>query len=303
MAVRSRTEEYMGYRELRAAHEYTDEERLLHRRRDQVVNITPQWLDIMHGIRVGQRQIVADLQKLELLQKERLKVKVGRRDEEAEEAEISNVAKGIADRFRTAERDLDQLEAYFREEMSTPEGTQSELQILHNVKMCIANELNGLSRLVRDSQRRYMRNLEKQKLAQIKWAGADKRKELEDRMNREAAMDEFISRGCTQEQIDAIMLSNNIVEERDVAITKILESIRQLNEMFKDLNTMVIEQGTVLDRIDYNMTLTHKAVSGSKVELLAAQKHAEAGTFKICVLLLIVLIIGFTLAVMVKLIS
>lgn len=37
--------------------------------------------------------------------------------------------------------------------------------------------------------------------------------------------------------------------------------------MFKDMNTLVIEQGAVLDRIDYNMTLTHTRVQRARTEL------------------------------------
>ena len=42
-------------------------------------------------------------------------------------------------------------------------------------------------------------------------------------------------------------------EERDKEVRNILQSIGDLTNIMKDLSVLVIDQGTVLDRIDYNM--------------------------------------------------
>lgn len=44
-----------------------------------------------------------------------------------------------------------------------------------------------------------------------------------------------------------------IVEERDHEIQRIARSISELSRVFKELAGLVIDQGTVVDRIDYNM--------------------------------------------------
>jgi hypothetical protein len=44
--------------------------------------------------------------------------------------------------------------------------------------------------------------------------------------------------------------------ERDAEIIKIAQSITELSVLFRELSVLVIEQGTVLDRIDYNVEHT-----------------------------------------------
>jgi syntaxin 16 len=44
-------------------------------------------------------------------------------------------------------------------------------------------------------------------------------------------------------------------QTREQEIQRIAKSIVDLSTVFKDMASMVIDQGTVIDRIDYNMEL------------------------------------------------
>ncbi len=59
--------------------------------------------------------------------------------------------------------------------------------------------------------------------------------------------------GFNTAQSMELMTAEELAQERDAEIRNIVTSIHELAAVFKELAVMVIEQGTVIDRIDYNM--------------------------------------------------
>ena len=70
------------------------------------------------------------------------------------------------------------------------------------------------------------------------------------------------------------------VAQREKEINEIIKSIQSLSMIFKDLQTMVIDQGTILDRIDYNVEETRGFVENAYNELQKVQKATEKIKFK-----------------------
>lgn len=64
--------------------------------------------------------------------------------------------------------------------------------------------------------------------------------------------------GFTDAQMQQVQENTVLVAEREKEIAVILQSIREIHQFFQDIAMLVVEQGTVLDRIDYN--IEHAAV-------------------------------------------
>lgn len=62
------------------------------------------------------------------------------------------------------------------------------------------------------------------------------------------------------------------VSTRTAEITQIAQSIGELAELFRDLGNMVVEQGTVLDSVEYNVGVTAREMKGAVEELRVAQR-------------------------------
>lgn len=62
-----------------------------------------------------------------------------------------------------------------------------------------------------------------------------------------------------------------LVAEREKEIAVILQSIREIHQFFQDIAMLVVEQGTVLDRIDYNIEHTAVRVAEGRQQLEKVQ--------------------------------
>ncbi|XP_015172748.1 PREDICTED: syntaxin-16 [Polistes dominula] len=74
--------------------------------------------------------------------------------------------------------------------------------------------------------------------------------------------------------------------EREQQIGNIVQSISDLKYIFKDLASMVQDQGTVLDRIDYNIEQTQVQVSEGYKQLKKADSYQKANRKLYCIVIL-----------------
>ncbi|KAG5336817.1 STX16 protein, partial [Acromyrmex heyeri] len=79
--------------------------------------------------------------------------------------------------------------------------------------------------------------------------------------------------------------------EREEQIGSIVQSIADLKHIFKDLAVMVQDQGTILDRIDYNIEQTQVQVQEGYKQLKKADSYQKANKKLYCIVILAAAII------------
>lgn len=71
-------------------------------------------------------------------------------------------------------------------------------------------------------------------------------------------------------QTQTTISANPDLAQRDAEISSIAQSITDLADMFKDLSSLVIDQGTLLDRVDWNVEQMGTDVKAAVEELKIA---------------------------------
>lgn len=100
--------------------------------------------------------------------------------------------------------------------------------------------------------------------------------------------DYFInSKQVTQQQLLLLEEENTkFAQEREQEINAIVKSIVDLNVIFKDLSHMVADQGTILDRIDFNIEQTHVQVQEGFKQLQKADAYQRKNR-KMCAIIIL----------------
>jgi len=216
---------------------------------------------------------------METLQKKRLKVNF-ESDETQQERDIENKTAEITEVFHHAELLLKR----FGKQSEDPNLTAAEKTVRRNMQMSMAKKLQELSITFRKTQRNYMGNLQNQKTG----GGASNFDFLGDNSKHKAG--DYVDTGFNQEQMNVLEDIELNIDKRDEEIMKIAKSIEELAQIFRELAVLVIDQGTILDRIDYNMENALENVKQGVKEIEKAEEHQKNSLSVKCIILLVILI-------------
>lgn len=92
-----------------------------------------------------------------------------------------------------------------------------------------------------------------------------------------------------------------LIAQREREIEDIAQGIIELANIFQELQTMVIDQGSMLDRIDYNVERMATDVKEADKELTVASGYQRRSLKRKIMLLLVILIAGVFILLSLKL--
>ncbi|GAA5948021.1 hypothetical protein JCM10213_007024 [Rhodosporidiobolus nylandii] len=262
--------------------------------------LPPRWVDQADRVDGLVERIKPKITQLDKLHAKHLLP--GFKDRSAEEREIEALATSITADFRTcqscirriaeqsksllAQRPVDAVEA---------EAKRIDLIMAANVQTALATKVQELSTTFRKKQAEYLRQLK---------GNESRAAELQSRTAQDPlaslADDESYSRSVlspatpslAQQQLFSPTVSSSAIDQRDAEIHAIAQSIADLADLFKDLSSLVIDQGTLLDRVDYNVEQMSTDVKGAVEELKEATRYQRRSGKCQLIFLLILLILG-----------
>lgn len=166
--------------------------------------------------------------------------------------------------------------------------SRQEERLLGNVVAALAQTLQELSTGFRHAQSGYLRRMKTRE---------ERSQHFFDTMGPladEADADALYDRGFTADQLLLVQQNTLLVEEREREILQIVQSISDLNEIFRDLGTVIVEQGTVLDRIDYNVEQSCLRTADGLQQLHKAEQYQKKNRKMLVILILFVLVVVLT---------
>jgi syntaxin 16 len=216
-------------------------------------------------------------------------------DARDDEIAVEVATQQITTLFRACEKTLHEF-SLIRDRNAHIHGQNSiEVTVQGNMQKTLALELQKLSLEFRKQQKTYLLRLRERDGRNSAAASALGLIDHDTEMDAGSSL-----LGLSELQSLAVDSSSAMAQERDREVVKIVTSIHDLAQIMKDLSVLVIEQGTVLDRIDYNLQQTSSVVEQGVSQLKRAEKAQRRGILASCVLILLVMIAVLFVVLIIK---
>jgi len=170
-----------------------------------------------------------------------------------------------------------------------------------NVQRGLAAKVQEMSALLRKKQKVYMDKLRGHAIKNQDLLIASGAISLKGSDGMSAVEEDVEASRSQQLSVQQQQQSPNIdVQARARELDEIAKSINSLADLFKDLSSLVIEQGTILDSIEYNIERTAVAMEGAVHELDVAKGYQRSAGRRQCICLLLVLIVAAIIVLIFK---
>lgn len=232
----------------------------------EMTQLAPAWVSVVDQIKDSMAKGKEKLVGLQKLQQKRL-LRVFDDEGGKGDIDVEMTASSITNLLYNSERGIKELARYM---------SVDDKEMLVNIQKSLATQLTSLSSEFKSSQKKYM---------------AEIRKRRAPGTFEQSSTSDVLDAGFTEDQLLELEEIEGQVETRTQEITKIAKSINELNSVFKEMAALVVEQGTILDRIDYNMENVVKDTAEANKELTKAEEAQKSSRVQKCILALVAFII------------
>ncbi|CAH8322693.1 unnamed protein product [Eruca vesicaria subsp. sativa] len=242
------------------------------------IGLPPAWVDDSEEITFNIQKVRDKMGELAKAHSKALMPTFG--DNRGDQRVVEMLTHEITDLLRKSEKRLHNL--------STRGGPSEESNLRKNVQRSLATDLQSLSMELRRKQSTYLKRLQQQKEGQD---GVDLEFNMNGKMSRLDEDEELGGMGFDEHQTVKLKEGQHVSAEREREIQQVLGSVNDLAQIMKDLSALVIDQGTIVDRIDYNIQNVSTTVEEGYKQLQKAERTQREGAMVKCATILLILCI------------
>ncbi|XP_072412945.1 syntaxin-16 isoform X2 [Chiloscyllium punctatum] len=240
--------------------------------------LPPKWVDGVEQIQFDITRIKQKMKELAGLHDKYLN-RPTLDDSSEEEHAIEITTQEITQMFHRCQRAVQSLQSKWRS------CTEQEERVLRNVVSSLAQALQDLSTNFRHAQSSYLKRLKNRE---------ERSKHFFDTsvpLMDDGEDNNLYDKGFTHDQLLLVEENTLMVEEREKEIRQIVQSISDLNEIFRELASMIVEQGTILDRIDYNVEQSCMKTEEGLKQLQKAEQYQKKNRKMLVIVILFVIVV------------
>lgn len=206
-------------------------------------------------------------------------------DEFEVEEQIAQTVAEVSHLFKSCEHRLKEVSG------AKSEGSGDEQAVRKNIERRVAQQLQDLSLEFRRGHKSYLAKLKGQTIEEytpdLKLHPGAPGPSAGGFFDDDPA--ECIDPRFSAQQTLQLVMDEQVSKEREKAINSVAESVTELAEIFKEIQVLVIDQGTVLDRIDFNIEQAADRVGAAVKELHTANEYQKKSKTMLCIYLLLLL--------------
>ncbi|KAK7708521.1 t-SNARE affecting a late Golgi compartment protein 2 [Diaporthe eres] len=269
--------------------------------------LPPRWADITDEVTDLLADIAKKSQKLERLHQKH--VLPGFDDEgtkKAEERDIEKLTQDITRGFHDCHRCIQRIEAMVRESKDSGTMTRAEEVMAKNIQISLAARVQEASAGFRKKQSTYLKKLRGLSQPSGMLSPGPERASTPSNYMDPSLLDSETDKSFSQSTLQSSMQQKQLhsndaaIVQREREIEDIAQGIIDLSDLFRDLQSIVIDQGTMLDRIDYNVERMAVDVKEADKELNVASGYQKKTTKRKIIFLLILIIVGMIILLVIK---
>ncbi|KLJ11304.1 syntaxin 16 [Blastomyces silverae] len=266
--------------------------------------LPPRWVDIQDDVTELLAGIAQKSVRLDKLHQKH--VLPGFEDEDArrqEEGIIEELTQDITRAFHDCQRAIQRIETMVKEQKQHGGVSKSDETMAKNIQISLASRVQEASAGFRKKQSTYLKKLRglDGMTTPLERSATPVQNPYMDPSLIESDADKSYSQSTLLQTSQKQVTSNDTaIAQREREINDIARGIIELSDIFRDLQAMIIDQGTMLDRIDFNVERMNVDVKAADKELTVATNYQRRTTKRKILLLLFLLVVGMFIILLVK---